>query len=153
MRTLPPIHPNAGIQAAYRRKLQALVDEMHHSLVYWLTAAYHNNTPELAADASPAMILRDAMKRLSRRWNKNFNVASVELANYFVTATSVRTDGTLLAIALKAGIAVDFKLTAGMNDVLQATIGENVGLIKSIASEHLSEVEGLVMRSVANGRD
>nr|WP_277347156.1 phage minor head protein [Collimonas pratensis] len=32
-------------------------------------------------------------------------------------------------------------------------MSEQVGLIKSIASQHLTEVQGLVMRSVADGRD
>jgi uncharacterized protein with gpF-like domain len=36
---------------------------------------------------------------------------------------------------------------------MQAAIGENVGLIKSIASEHLTQVEGLVMRHMQTGRD
>ena len=36
---------------------------------------------------------------------------------------------------------------------MQATVQENVSLIKSIQSEYASEVEGLVMRSVAAGRD
>ena len=53
----------------------------------------------------------------------------------------------------KAGFAIEFKMTATANDVMQAIIGEQVGLIKSIASQHLSEVEGLVMRSVSQGRD
>jgi len=55
---------------------------------------------------------------------------------------------------LKAsGIAVSFKLTAEVNDVLQATIGEQVGLIKSIPQQYLGSVEGMVMRSVQTGRD
>jgi len=53
----------------------------------------------------------------------------------------------------KSGMSVQFKMTAAQNDAMQATIGEQVGLIKSIASEHLSDVEGIVMRSVTTGRD
>ena len=40
-----------------------------------------------------------------------------------------------------------------MNNALQATIAENVGLIRSIPEKYFTEVEGLVMRSVARGRD
>ena len=53
----------------------------------------------------------------------------------------------------QAGFTVRFKLTAEANDVLQATTGENISLIKSIGSDYLAEVEGLVMRSVTAGRD
>ncbi len=44
-------------------------------------------------------------------------------------------------------------MTAPMNNALQATIAENVGLIRSIPEKYFTEVEGLVMRSVARGRD
>lgn len=150
---LDPIRPNLGIQAAYRKKLYALIDEMHHSLVYWISAAYKANTPEMTSDASPARELQRAMKKLSKRWLKNFDEASKNLADYFSTAVADRADGALEAILKKSGFAVEFKMTAEMNDVMQATIGEQVGLIKSIAQHHLSEVEGLVMRSVSTGRD
>jgi SPP1 gp7 family putative phage head morphogenesis protein len=51
----------------------------------------------------------------------------------------------------KSGFAIEWKMTREANEVMQATIGEQVGLIKSIASQHLAEVDGLVMRSVAQG--
>lgn len=44
-------------------------------------------------------------------------------------------------------------MTSQMNNALQATIAENVGLIRSIPEKYFTEVEGLVMRSVARGRD
>jgi SPP1 gp7 family putative phage head morphogenesis protein len=151
--TLPAIHPNQGLEVAYRKKLDALVDEMQKSLVYWLSAAYRQNQPEIAQDASPAMMLREIMRKLSKRWQLRFDDAALDLAKYFATNASARVDGSLKAILKRSGFSVDFKLTAQQNDVLQACIGEQVGLIKSIASEHLSQVEGLVMRSVANGGD
>lgn len=40
-----------------------------------------------------------------------------------------------------------------MNDILQATIAENVGLIKSIHTAYFSEVQTIVMQGVKNGRD
>lgn len=61
---------------------------------------------------------------------------------------------TSLATAFKdAGFTVEFKMTSQMNNALQATIAENVGLIRSIPEKYFTEVEGLVMRSVARGRD
>ncbi|MGF6806282.1 SPP1 gp7 family putative phage head morphogenesis protein [Paraburkholderia sp. Clong3] len=151
---LGAIHPNAGLEAAYRRKLEALVDEMHASLLYWLRASYRANSPEIAQDAmSPAMALRAAMRKLAIRWLKRFDEAAPELAKYFATNATARVDGSLKSILKRSGFAVEFTMTREANDVMQATIGEQVGLIKSIASQHLSEVEGLVMRSVSTGRD
>ncbi|MCH5894342.1 phage head morphogenesis protein, partial [Salmonella enterica] len=40
-----------------------------------------------------------------------------------------------------------------MNTALQASITENVNLIRSIPQQHLTQVETLVMQSVSRGRD
>lgn len=151
--TLAPVHPNAGLAVAYRKKLDALIDEMHASLLYWLKASYRSNEPELAQDASPAMALRDAMRKLSRRWQKRFDEAAPDLARYFATHATERSDVALKAALKKAGFTVEFKVTPIVNDVLQATVGENVALISNIAQEHLADIQGIVMRSVQSGRD
>ena len=151
--TINAVHPNKGIQAEYKRRLDKLIDEMHHSLLYWLSAAYKANTPEMATDASPAKEMQKVMRKLAKRWNKNFDEASKKLADYFSIAIANRADGALKDILKKSGFSVEFKMTDEMNDVMQATIGEQVGLIRSIAQQHLSEVEGLVMRSVSQGRN
>lgn len=150
---LPPVRPNAGIEAAYRKALTRLVDEMHKSLLYWLSAAYRANAPEMASDESPAKALQAAMKKLADRWQRNFDRAAPALGKYFATSMAERTDGALASILKKNGMTVQFKMTPEANDVMQASIGEQVGLIKSIASEHLTDIEGLVMRSVSAGRD
>lgn len=151
--TLAAIHPNAGLQMAYQKKIDALIDEMQISLTYWLKASYRANEPEMAQDASPASALRTAMSKLSRRWQKRFDDAAPDLAKYFATHAVDRSDSALRATLKRSGFAVEFKMTAAANDVMQATIGENVGLIRSIAQQHLTDVQGMVMRSVAAGRD
>ena len=40
-----------------------------------------------------------------------------------------------------------------MRDALEATVAENVALIKSIGSQYLTAIEGHVMRSITVGRD
>lgn len=157
-KSLPPVHPNEGLAALYQRRIDALIDEMHNSVLYWLGAAYRAKPPELAQDdafigLSPAMAMREAMRRLARRWMRRFDKGSTELAAWFAQAAIDRSDKQLQQILRNAGFSVKFKLTREANDVLQATTGQNVALIKSIAQQHLAEVEGLVLRSVAVGRD
>ena len=157
-KTLNPVRPNAGLEAIYARKLDALVEEMHRSLVYWLSAAYKAKPPEMAQDAdytgmSPATVMREVMRKLTSRWQTKFDRASGELAKWFAQSVHDRSDKALAATLRKAGISVKFQMSRGMNDILQATVGENVSLIKSIAQRHLTEVEGMVMRSVQTGRD
>lgn len=158
LKTLAAVHPNAGLEALYRAKLDALVDELHNSLAYWIGATYKAKPPELAQDdafigMSPAMSMREAMRKLSRRWLRNFDQAAPKLAAWFATAAFDRSDRALMKILRDGGFSVKFQLSREANDVLQATIGENVALIKSIGAQHLSEVEGAVMRSVQAGRD
>lgn len=135
---------------------------MHRSLIYFIQAQYRANPPpSLAQDAgwesfrdgSPANAMRRAMHRMSRRWLKAFDKGAEDLAKYFVDRAAGATDLQLREVLKKAGFTVQFRATADVNNAMQAAIGENVGLIRSIASEHLTQVEGIVMRSMQNGRD
>ena len=49
-KTLPPLHPNAGLAAQYQRRVDALLTEMHRSLLRWLAAQWRRNPPILAED-------------------------------------------------------------------------------------------------------
>jgi SPP1 gp7 family putative phage head morphogenesis protein len=150
------VRPNAGVEIAYRRKLERLIDEMHRSVDYWLRAAYRANEPEvmaLASDASPAVELNRTFNALKRRWLSRFKGASGELAGYFSKDATDRADMALRGILKRSGFAVKFKTTAAVNDVLQATIKENIGLITNLPEQYLTQVQGHVMRSVQAGRD
>jgi len=157
-RTLPPVHPNLGIEAAYRRRLVALIDEMHASILYWITAAYRgyeDAADDLAIDAAPiptASLIRK-MRRLGKRWLDRFDKAAPELAAHFAKHVSERSDAALAASLRKAGISVRFQTTPAIRNAMAAAVGENVGLIKTIAATHFAKVEGAVLRSAAVGRD
>ena len=152
--TLAPIYPSAGITAAYRRKLDAELKAMQADLLRYLRPTYKENSPEIMAlDASPARELRAFMRKFARRWQARFNALAPALAEYFATAVNDRVDGELRRMLRKAGFTVQMQLTRTQNDVLQATIGENVDLIKSVAAQHLTQIQGIVMRSVQEGRD
>jgi hypothetical protein len=152
-RILPPVFPNVGIEVHFRRKLFELLREMQNSIVYWLRAAYRANQPELAQDESPAASLRRTMRGLSKRWTSRFDVAAQELADYFATAVQDRTDKAMAQILRDGGISVRFQMGRAANDAYRALIGEQVSLIKSIGQQHLTAVEGHVMRAVQTGRD
>ena len=151
--TLAPVRANAGLAMEFQRRLERLIDEMNRSLEYWIAAAYRANTPEMAQDKSPAATLDGIMKRLKRKWKRKFSDAAPDLAAYFAKSVKDRTDGALRAALKKSGVTVTFKVTREINDIMQATVAENVSLIKTIAEKNLAEVEQLVMRSVTAGRD
>jgi uncharacterized protein with gpF-like domain len=149
---LRPVHPNAGLTAAYRKKLDALIQEMEASVSYWLESAYRNNAP-LAQDELPASALRAAIRKLTARWQRRFNQAAPKLADYFATAVEKRSSAALKSILKEAGFTVDFVMTPAQRDIIGATVNQNVQLIRSIPAQFLGQVEQSVMRSVQTGRD
>ncbi len=152
-RILSPIHPCCGTEALYRRKLYQLIEEMRNSIEYWLSAAYKANEPVLAQDAVPASELQNAIRKLTRRWQKRFNWAAPKLAKWFALSLADRSDKQLASILRRGGFSVKFKMTKAQRDILHATVHANVSLIKSIPQKYLNDVEGMVMRSVQTGRD
>lgn len=151
---LRPVRPSAAVQSKFERSLDRIIGELNRSISYHVKATYRANTPEIMAmDASPARELRALMRKLTRRWQAKFDELAPKLAEYFAKDAADRVDGELKAMLKTAGFSVKFTTTKAQNDILQATIAENVSLVKSIAQTHLTNVEGLVMRSVQEGRD
>ncbi|HEY6032265.1 MAG TPA: phage minor head protein [Gaiellaceae bacterium] len=50
---LRPVRPNAGLEAIYRQRLYAIVEDMAASVERWILAAYRKAKPALARDAEP----------------------------------------------------------------------------------------------------
>jgi len=203
-----PVRPNAGLEALYRRRLYALIEDMHRSIEHWLTAAYRRNQPLIAQDDAPlpkpllearyvggvrpwlavvdgepmrnksgaairfktevtatlaarrfigdilpASELQAVMDDLAEHWTSRFDVMAERMGRYFARAAASRTEGQMRAILRDAGWTVKMRMSPAVRDVVEASVRENVGLIKSIPQQHLKEVQGLVMRSVQRGRD
>ena len=147
------VHANAGIEAAYRKKMRSLINEMSRSYVYWIKACYRQHEPKMAMDATPAVQLQRTMSQLGRYWLKRFREASPKLAAHFAKSVSKQSDAALRKILKDAGFSVEFKITPELRDVMTASINENVSLIKSIQQQYHTQIEGSVMRSVQIGRD
>ena len=154
-KTLAPVHPNKGIEKEYARRLEALVDAMHKSVMWYVEQAYKGSEvhTQLAMDDSSSVKLDRVIKRLAKYWHKRYTEAAKELAKYFAHTTKQQTDNTLQYILQDSGFSVNFVLTPAINDVLQSTIRENVSLITKMSDQHLKDVEGIVMRSVQMGGD
>lgn len=152
-----PLHPNVGIGEVYRQRLERLIGEMNASLAYWLIARWREAPPTaavIAQDESWIGSLRRTMRELERRWQKKFDEAAPDLAKAFADGVARRTTANMQRMLEDGGLPViDFRMSEPMRAIVQATVSENVGLIRSIAQEHLQAVNGVVMRSVTTGRD
>ena len=119
-----------------------------------ISAAYRQNPPiTLAMDNIPSDMIREIMRKLFRRWQIRFNEMSEALAQYFAEAILDRNDRVLKRILKEGGIAIEFKMTDAMRDVMHASIHQSVDLIKSIPQQYHLQVEGAVYRSMAKGGD
>lgn len=156
-KVLPAIRPNAGTEAIYRARLNAMIDQMHKSVGYHLRVAYNKNPPRvatlMAADELPTTTLGRALAALTKRWLKSFDDLAHNMAQYFATASEKRVTSTLNRHLQDSGLAVPFKMSRPMQDAVNASIAEQVGLIKSIPAEYLTSVQGDVMRMIQNGGD
>lgn len=149
------IRPNVGTGEAYRKDLERLVDEMTASLEYWLVARWRDDPPTLllASDESWLGALRRTMKVLTKRWEDRFDEAAPRLAVHYAKKAADRVTGEVGSILTDAGMLVEFRASPVVRAAMAAVVDENVGLIRSIASDHLAQVSGLVMRSASVGRD
>lgn len=173
-KTARAVQPNIGVERAYKKELERLVSEMSKSTEYWIEAAYKANPPrmeeaEIAEDArvsaksklaqewtslrSPSAKMRKPMKELADRWIARFDEMSVNIATKFAVSGMKHTDAAFKSALKDAGWTVDFKVTPVMRDAMNATIQENVALIRSIPQQYFLEVEGIVMRGFTAGRD
>ena len=152
-------HANRGIEMKYRRSIEAMIELMHTSTLYWLQAAYRKNPPRMAAvvaqaqDASlPTLDIMAAINELRGRWTKFFAESAKKMAETFTGRMFSTSDRSFQASLKDAGWAVKMEMTPAMRDAVQASIQENIGLIRSIPEQYLGQVEGIVMRNYAAGR-
>lgn len=148
-----PVFANRGVAIRYRKAIDREIEAMIDSLEYWLRATYRKAPPLIAQDARPVPTIKKVFERLADYWTKRFEERAEQLADYHVNRMFRTSDKALQQSLKDAGWAIDFKLTPEMKDALDASMAENVGLIKSIPAQLLPQVEGVVMRSYSVGRD
>lgn len=155
-KTIRSIYPNKGVELAYKKRLQSMIYDMQRSVVYWVTSAYRNNTPrvaQLAEDATPSEKMNKVLNELGKRWIDTFEKWAPKIAEVYVTDLWKATDSAFRQALKSAGWTVEFKVTPAVRDALNASVIENVNLIKSIPTTYFDQVNGIVMRSYTAGRD
>lgn len=156
-RTLKPVRPPVALEKEYKKRIMAHVREMRHSVIYWLRAKYRANE-DLIVDSATDNLLKE-FHRLLRQWERNFKEFAESDALWFVTNIRKYTSKNLenqFKPMTKEGFGFDLKfsyISQKERQTFNAIVAENVNLIKSIAKENLTQVEGIVMRSIQTGKD
>lgn len=146
---LAPIRPNLGVEAAYRRQLKAMLRDIQDDFVQMVRGHY----PQRIAQDSLVDWFQAAAARLLRYWLDKLDTLAPRIARLFVEKSASHTDRAFQAALRDAGFTVRFAMTPYQRQALEALIGGNVALIRSIAQQHLSRVEESVWRSVNAGYD
>ena len=150
--TLPEIRPNAGIERKYSNALVSLVREIQSDVNQTLVAEFRKQAKQekLAMDGISDWVAH-VIDYLSIRWQKKLDDLAPQIASMFVNRTVSNYETLMKTYMRRAGFTVRFQITPFQRESLQAVIGNNVGLIKSIASQHLERVQVQVWQCVTQG--
>lgn len=147
---LKAIRPNAGIEQAYRAALDRLLREVRDDVLAVIEQHKDQRPTPIALDANP---LADAIDRLMIQWIEKLSTLGDEMAGEFVRQSARNHDFNLMRQLRTAGFTVRFQMTKFTQEALQASIGMNVGLIKSIPTEYLADVSKYVYEATSAGFD
>lgn len=150
--TLPPIHPNLGIERWYKRELMKIINEIQAEVKADIMANYKAQSSTVAMDGFSDW-LGHSIDYLMGKWTNKLNNLSETVAELFVTKSVHNYDKQLKKHLRKAGFTVRLQMSPYTEEMLKAAMGENVGLIKSIGTQYLSKVEQSVWASVKGGFD
>ena len=153
-----PLNNPTILEVRYAKRLEALVAEMADSvqreLERFFKEPHAEEYFEEAMDASVSSQARILTNALMKKFNGLFSLAAPPIAEQHTKA--VKKASTLsVKTSLKdiaKGLSFGANLSEETKQVLNASIVEQVSLIKSISMEYLSGVQGAVMRSISSGR-
>jgi uncharacterized protein with gpF-like domain len=158
---LRPVRPPIAIQKEYHKRLKAFIKEMDRSLFWWLRASYRQvdkDVIQTAQDGAMGDLVKE-LRRLEREWVKKSNTFATETAKWFsgkiqgYTAITIQNEMKKRDL-VKLGFDLKFKYhSAKERAMFKSIVTQNVNLIKSIASEHLTRVTGVVLRGIESGHD
>lgn len=144
---------NAGIEAWYRDDLDALIGDMLADYRAELQDAYKKRTVKeyYTADASATSIMNRTLRRLRTKWTEIFGKFADRHALMFADKANRYSEFSAKHSLKSLGLddPKDAKKSE-IRDVLQASIAENVALIKNIQQDVANDVEGAVYRSLAS---
>lgn len=155
MRGGPLIH-NATPSVRYYAILQNLIHRMTHETEMEIRHLFRGDAAEeyFAMDANVSSQAKTLTNALAAKFDKLFASNSKPIAEQVANETDRNSKISLQSSIQK--FAGEITLTGNVlqavaPELRTAIIAENVGLIKSIPSQYLDEVQGAVMRSITTG--
>lgn len=149
---LPPLKINDANALEYRQKLAILTKKMIVEYTSEIMTYYRLHRGYLVNDANPVAGLQEIIDRISSKWYRIFDVAAEPIAEKVVDNADLFSDSQFFEIRKQNPFLLnnpkDLRQTA---KIVEASIAENVGLIKSIPVEYHDKILGSVMRAAGSG--
>lgn len=152
MKTLNAILPNAGVAAAYRRELDALIDDLFE--------AYRANllSEIVGMAASGAVKAADAKPKTPEEAEEVFKAKAAEIAAKFAKKAGRHVEAGLIQAMKKAGFSqADLRRLrqdkTAYAAIEQQIINNNVALITRIPADVEAKIRKMVERSIEKDRD
>lgn len=155
MRALKAVRPPIAIEREYHKRLKKLLKEMDKSLFWWLRAELRKN----GVSDGVAVSMADKLKKLQAYWQKRYEEEAWKTAEWFANSTQKYITTNLQGQMKRTGLnklGFDLKYTyhsRAERNTFQSIVRQNVNLITSIASEHLTNVNGVIFRGIETGHD
>lgn len=164
------LNPSAGIESRYFAELRHLIEQMtaeterellrlfdaEHAREYFEQAPEVTIATAFTQDASISSQARIVTNALIKKFTEAFAAFAKPMAERFTKESDKASDlavkSSLRSLSDELTLATKTITSGPLADILNATVTENVGLIKSIPQKYLSEVQGAVMRSITTGR-
>lgn len=150
------LNPSIAAELRYYNALAKLIVRMSEETLEALQKFFDKPHAEeyFAQDDTIAAQARILTNALTRKFDDLFSAAAKPLAEKTVDDASASSKSSLhLSLKdLSGGLSLKTDIfTPDVQEILSASITENVGLIKSISAQYLQGVHGAVMRSITTG--
>lgn len=148
-----PLHNPVSIELRYSRELRALARVMTKETDAAVRALFKSPDAKefFAMDASIAIQAREMMNLLTIRFQHLFNSHAERMSRRMVGAVDAQSQAALNRSFKKMAGELTVKITEippALKTIYEASISENVDLIKSIPEQYLGKVKGAVNRSI-----
>lgn len=140
--------------AALSLQIDKMVKETEREVLALFGAFGFDGSEGVAMDASIASQARILTNALSAKFDALFARVAAPIAYTMVDQIAKNSESTLKSSLRELSDNMSFKtdvLTGPLNEVLTATVAENVGLIKRVPQKYLNDIQGMVMRSIQTG--
>jgi uncharacterized protein with gpF-like domain len=146
------LHPAETIASRYAARMTKQIDRMTRETMRAVLASLREHLPEDAVmDASPANQVQMVFNALQKKWDQAFGRMASDTAWGFIDDVSKDSSAKLRDSLkeLSGDLVLNTSILTGeLQDMLDASVKENVALIKRVPAKYFEQMQGDVMRSI-----